>query len=204
MNEVFHDDRSLVPHETNPVVPDESGDVGAVNPDDHAWDHEGRPHGDQVPATAGMPAPVSDEMVERVLAVGEAYEPDEIAALRREWPGPEMNRNLGYVKAFIDTYVPADLQAEIPDSVAMLRLGAHVARQVLSEKPRSRVSKNSGEVGDVDRDALLDQATTYRRLRDAAQARGDRRNVLRYDEKERQVLAQLGNAPVVGQDRRTA
>jgi hypothetical protein len=117
-----------------------------------------------------------------------------------------MNRNLGYIKAFMNAYVPADLRAEIPDSVAMLRLGAHIARQVLSEQSRPRRSgsrASSDPADETDRDVLLDQAATYRRLRDAAQTRGDRRNVLRYDEKERQVLAQLGNAPVVGHGRRS-
>lgn len=192
-------DGSLVPRDAVAVTQDEntphSRDTGMDASDRYA------------PAISDAPEPVSDEMVERVLAVGEADEPDEVAALRREWPGPEMNRNLGYIKAFLDAYVPVEYQAEIPDNVAMLRLGAHVARHVLHERPRSRTSGKQaagGSLGETDRDVMLDQATTYRRLRDAAQARGDRRNVLRYDEKERQVLAQLGNAPVVGRGRRTA
>lgn len=198
MNDDIYHDRSLVQQEADPVSPDERDDTHIADPGHHEWDRN---------TIVDMPEPVSDEMVERVLAAGAPYEADEIAALRREWPGPEMNRNLGYVKAFLDAYVPADLQSEIPDNVAMLRLGAHVARLVLHERSRSRFSEIGpvqGQAGDMDRDAMLDQATTYRRLRDAAQARGDRRNVLRYDEKERQILAQLGNAPVVGQGRRTA
>jgi hypothetical protein len=199
MTDVVDHSGALVPRDADPVTLDEystySRDTVTEASDIHA------------PAITDTPDPISDEMVERVLAVGEVDEPDEVAALRREWPGPEMNRNLGYIKSFLDTYVPVDLQAEIPDSVAMLRLGAHIARQVLHERSRSRVPGKraaDGPTGDTDRDVMLDQATTYRRLRDAAQARGDRRNVLRYDEKERQVLAQLGNAPVVGHGRRTA
>jgi len=152
-----------------------------------------------------VPAPVPDEMVERVLTAGAEYEPDEVIALRREWPGAEMNRNLGYVKAFLDAYVPKELQADIPDNVAMLRLGAHVARQVLQE---ARIREGSGKgrerfrTNRLERDTVLDQAATYRRLRNEAQARGDARNAKRYDALERKELARLGNAPVVGNDQR--
>ena len=117
-----------------------------------------------------------------------------------------MNRNLGYVKALLDAYVPADLMAEIPDSVAMLRLGAHIGRQVLTGQPHAAAAgreREGGAASEASHDAVLDQAAVYRKLRDEAQARGDRRNVSRYDDLERQMLARLGNAPLVGRGRRT-
>ena len=77
-----------------------------------------------------VPPPVSTELVDQVLGAYGEEDAEEVAALRQEWPGTEMSANLGYVKFLLDEYVPTHLIEQVPDDIALLRLGAALGREL--------------------------------------------------------------------------
>ncbi len=100
-----------------------------------------QPSGD-FPTVVSPPPEAPSEMMAGVLANLAEYEPGEVEALKADWPGAEMGRNIGHTKWLMERrYLTRDLIEEVPDSVGMVRIGATVARQVYAEVNAARSSE---------------------------------------------------------------
>ena len=169
-----------------------AGDEG-VDPD--------HTEGDEGLAETSTPPPISAELADQLLEVYSEYEADEVAELRREWHGTEMTANFGYIKWFLDEYVPPHLIEEVPDNIALLRLGAAVGRELFHRHhadagERSEGARNMHEIDASNFDEKTDDLMT---AADAARAAG---NLAKADRLEREIRAlfvkRYGTGPAVG------
>ena len=145
-----------------------------------AGDDDGTGAGDDAEGGEGqlegtVPAPMSTELVEQVLGINSEIDGEEVAELRREWPGQEMNRNFGYIKFLLDEYVPPHLQEQIPDDIALLRLGASLGRE-LYHRHHANVgqhSEGSRNMSEINTDTFSERADELMTQESEARAQGN-------------------------------
>jgi len=166
------------------------------------------------PAETG-PAAASTEVVENMLTALAEYEPDEVAELRRVWPGKEMGDNIAYVHWLADRYSLAGQMDGVVDSVGLLRLGAVVARQVHAEvnraKPPTTTTRtenkpmNSPDVAGLDDEAFEERLEASRDKQRDLLSRGLTKRANAENARELGLIElRHGNAPVVGRHGRNA
>ena len=125
---------------------------------------------------------VSDDVLSGTLAAYDAYDPQGMAELRRDWPGPEMADNIGYADWICGRYaVPATMGAIRVDA-DLLRIGAGVGRGVAADlrdgnsigpiTPKSADTERAFLAGldAAERDALLASVPDFRQALGAAAA----------------------------------
>ena len=147
------------------------------------------------------PPPLNTELVDQVLGVYGDEDADEVAELRQEWPGTEMAAELGYVKWFLEEYVPPHLIERVPDDIDLLRLGAAVGRELfhrhhLDAGERSEGARNMSE---IDADNFDERADALVAEEEQARAAG---NLGKANRLEREIRAlfvrRFGTGPAVG------
>ena len=190
-NELYQRQIGTVP------VPAASGAEG----DDFAADPSDSAGGELLPAETATPPPMSTELVDQVLGVYGDEDADEVAELRREWPGTEMGQNLGYVKWFLDEYVPPYLIERVPDDIDLLRLGAAVGRELfhrhhLDAGERSEGGRNMHE---IDADNFDERADNLMNEEAQARAAGNLGKASRLEREIRALFVKrYGTGPAVG------
>ena len=174
-----------------PAVSQEPGPSGEA-------DSEG---GESLPAEISTPPPLSTELVEQALGAYGDVDADEVAELRREWPGTEMAENLGYLKWFITEYVPSYMIEELPDDIASLRVGAAIARELfhrhhMDAGERTEGARNMSEIAAENFDertgAMMGEAAAAREAGNGAKANRLEREI------RAMFVQRYGTGPVVG------
>ncbi len=158
---------------------------------------------DDVDALAddGTPPPVSTEVVDQILVTYGDVDEAEMAELQAEWPGNEMAANLGYVKWFLNEYVPPHLIDQVPDDVFLLRIGAAVGRELFHRHHANAGERSEGAINMSETAADNFDETTDDLMTQEEQARSEG-NLGKASRLQREIRAlfvkRYGTAPAVG------
>lgn len=167
---------------------------------------------------ANLPAEVAASLIKGVIedaaaqheaikAADAKYAKESEEALRREWPGEEYDRNKTFATRAAKDLLGADYESAM---TVEDKTGRFVLDNPIFAKMLAKIGREMGEdrigavISDSDKGALNTQITDLRRQQAEAQSKGESKRANELYQQEQQLLAKLGNQPVVGARGRAA
>jgi hypothetical protein len=145
---------------------------------------------------------------EAVIAADAAYAAESMAALKKEWPGDEYERNTIAASRAAEAFLGEDYSSAkqieskdgrlILDNPAFVKAFAKIGREMGEDRLGPTLSEtDKGTIQDQIRDA---SAKKFESL-----SRGDKKGAADWDQKERTLIEKLsGSVPIVGEQGRAA
>lgn len=167
---------------------------------------------------ANVPAEVAASLIQGVMedaaaqleatkAADAKYAKESEEALRREWPGEEFDRNKTFATRAAKELLGTDYDnaMKIEDKSGRFVLDNPIFAKLLAKIGREMGEDRIGPViSDSDKGALNNQISELRKQQSEAQSKGDGKRANELYQQEQQLLAKLGNQPVVGARGRAA